>query len=391
MNENMLQSVQERDVVHMSRFDDMIATMKTVDYREKRQFLEYLLRMAETAKHQFSQEDINSLLSYAFEEVDNMLEAIPAAESYKEKDLIFACENYLLGIVMHLCNSPAKLPQKELLKIKALTELVKRERYIETTLDQIFEQTIITKTDINRVLFWVRQTTDEYQKCMLFLGLVHHQKEISKLDSDAKKALADYSVGEMRRLMELRSEDAFNTLELVADVSKHFADDNVIAALRDLLQLEDNHIRFYVIGTLCAMGLDIPQPVIEALARDLEYANLTYLLLQKKGKTALFPAEYATEEYLAKSDLVRWLTYPTELGKAPDEIVYIGRIKQLFKREIFHVFKFRSDSDTLGNDLKNKWLIGWSSNKGGTFSNFDEFAPFEKEPPKKLLSLIQKS
>ena len=69
----------------MSRFDDMIATMKTVDYREKRQFLEYLVRMAETAKHQFSQEDINSLLSYAFEEVDNMLEAIPAAESYKGK------------------------------------------------------------------------------------------------------------------------------------------------------------------------------------------------------------------------------------------------------------------------------------------------------------------
>ena len=142
--------------------------------------------------------------------------------------------------------------------------------------------------------------------------------------------------------------------------------------------------------TLCCIGADIPQPVIEALALDLEYANTTYHNLCRQGKVALFPAEYATEEYLAKSDMVRWLTYPTELGKAPDEIVYIGKIKQMFKKEIFHVFKYRSDSDTLGDDLKNKWLVGWSSDEGGTFSNFDEFAPFEMESTQKTLKLIKK-
>lgn len=374
----------------MSKFDEIIATLKTVDYNEKMQFLEYLVRMAEQAKHQFSQEDKDALLTYAYGEVENMLKAIPEAVSYKEKDLIFACENFLLGIVMHLCDSPTKLPQEKLLKIKALTELVNQERYIETTLDSIFEQTTITKTDINRLLYWVRQTSDEYQKSMLFLGLAHHQKEMSKLDSDAEKIMADYIAGEMRRLMVLGGEDAWNTLELMADVSKYFADDNVIAALIDLLQLGRNHINSYAVDTLCGMGVDIPQSVIEALARDLEYANTTYHILQRQGKTALFPAECATEEYLAKSDMVRWLTYPTELGKVPDEIVYIGKIKQLFKKEIFHVFKYRSDSDTLGENLKNKWLVGWSSDEGGTFSNFDEFAPFEKESTEKTLKLIKK-
>lgn len=374
----------------MSKFDEIIATLKTVDYNEKMQFLEYLVRMAEQAKHQFSQEDKDALLTYAYGEVENMLKAIPEAVSYKEKDLIFACENFLLGIVMHLCDSPTKLPQEKLLKIKALTELVNQERYIETTLDSIFEQTTITKTDINRLLYWVRQTSDEYQKSMLFLGLAHHQKEMSKLDSDAEKTMADYIAGEMRRLMVLGGEDAWNTLALMADVSKYFADDNVIAALIDLLQLGRNHINSYAVDTLCGMGVDIPQSVIETLARDLEYANTTYHILQRQGKTALFPAECATEEYLAKSDMVRWLTYPTELGKVPDEIVYIGKIKQLFKKEIFHVFKYRSDSDTLGENLKNKWLVGWSSDEGGTFSNFDEFAPFEKESTEKTLKLIKK-
>lgn len=374
----------------MSKFDEMIETMKTAEYREKKQFLEYLVQVAERAKHQFSQQDKDALLTYAYGEVEAMLTDIPAAANYKEKAQIFECENFLLGLVMNLCASPAQLPQDKLLKIKALTELVDRERYIETTLDSIFEQPAITKTDINRLLYWVRQTTDEYQKSMLFLGLAHHQEEMSKLDGDAEKTMADYIAGEMRRLMELEGEDAWNTLELIADVSKYFADDNVIAALRDLLRLGRNHINAYAVDTLCGLGLDVPQPVIEALAWDLEYANTTYHILQRQGKTALFPAECATEEYLAKSDMVRWLTYPTELGKAPDEIVYIGKIKQLLKKEVFHVFKFRSDSDTLGEDLKNKWLVGWSSNEGGTFSNFDEFAPFEKESTEQALKLIKK-
>lgn len=374
----------------MSRFDEIITMLKTVDYTEKRQFLEYLVHMGEKAKHEFSQEDKDALLTYAYEEVENMLKVIPAAANYKEKDLLFACENFLLGMIMQWCDSPNKLPQDKLLKIKALTELVNKERYIETTLDSIFEHPTITEVDINRLLYWVQQTTDEYQKSMLFLGLVNHQNDMSKLDSNAKKVMADYIAAEICRLMACDREDTWNTLELIADASKHFVQNNVISALQDLMKLGHNHINVYAVDTLCGMGLDIPQPVIDALAMDLEYADTTYGILQRRGKADQFPVECATEEYLAKSDLVRWLTYPTELGKVPDEIVYIGKIKQLFKKEVFHVFKYRSDSDALEDELKNKWLVGWSSNEGGTFSNFDEFAPFEQESTEKTLKMIKK-
>lgn len=374
----------------MTKFDEMIATMRSVSFAEKKQFLEYLVRMAEQAKHLFSQEDKDALLSYACEEVENMLRAIPEAANYKEKDLIFECENFLFGLIMNLCTSSAQLPQDKLLKIKALAELVQKERYIETTLDSIFEQPAIEETDMNRLLYWARQSTDEFQKSKLFLGLAHYQDSFEKMSPGAKKLLTDYMTTELRRLPALHSEDAWGALELLADVSKHFADENVAAALLELMKLGRNHINFYAVGTLYHLGQPVPQEVISALALDLEYANLTYGLLQRYEKTALFPAECATEEYLAKSDLVRWLTYPTELGKAPDAIAYIGKIKQPFKKEVFHVFKFRSDSNTLDDALRNKWLVGWSSNEGGTFSNFDEFAPFEKETAEKALKLIKK-
>lgn len=374
----------------MSKFDEMIKTMKASGFREKKQFLQYLAQMAERSKRQFSQEDKDALLTYAYGEAETLLRAIPEAESYKEKDLIFECEDFLLGLVMNLCGHPSQIPQDKLMKIKALAELVNKQRYIETTLDGIFEQPAITEKDVSRLLYWVRQTTDEYQKGKLFEGLVHYEKDLSKLDSGAEKAMGDYIAGEMRRLMALGGEDAWNTLELMADVSKHFASDDVVAALKDVLRLGRNHINAYAVGTLCGLGQAVPQPVIEALAGDLEYANMTYHMLQQQGKTALFPAECATDEYLAKSDLVHWLTYPTELGKAPDAIEYIGKVKKLFKKEVFHVFRYRSDSDNLDEELKNQWLIGWSSDEGGTFSNFDAFAPFEQDTPEKTLKMIRK-
>lgn len=374
----------------MSKVNSMIESLKTMPYSQKKNLLQYLVRMVESGKNRFSREEQEALLQYAYEEVDKMRVDIPRAESYKEKDYIFECENYVLGIVMHLAGTPDKLPPETLQKVQALAELVDKERYVETTLDSIFEEPTIGKTEMNRLLFWVRQTADEYQKSKLYMGLAYYAKDLKKLNGDAKKMLTDYIASELSRLMTLDTEDTWNALELLADVSKHFADEKVIALLQELVKLGRSHINFYAVETLLGLGQSVPQAAIDALAADLEYANLTYGSLQRHGKTAMFPAEYATEEYLAKSDLVRWLTYPTELGKAPDEIAYIGRVKKFLRKEVFHVFKYRSDSDNLDDEKKNKWLIGWSSNEGGTFSNFDEYAPFEQETVEKTLKLIQK-
>ena len=65
----------------MSRFNEMISRMRAAGYAEKRQFLQYLAQMAERAKHQFSAEDKTALLSYAYEEAEQMMQAIPKAGS----------------------------------------------------------------------------------------------------------------------------------------------------------------------------------------------------------------------------------------------------------------------------------------------------------------------
>lgn len=369
--------------------------MKSEDYPTKKQLLEYILHVVQTSensKKALNRDDKAAILNYAYSEIDAFLAAIPNAVSYKEKDRIFACENLVLGLIMHVCPTPAEIPEDVLAKIKVLVELVAKEQYIETSLAGLFEQESIEEFEISRLISLVDQTSDEYQKGMFYIGLAHYQEDISKFSNAAKARIADYIAGEIMRYLkqEPLDEDGINNLAWASDISKHFINDKTVGLLYEILKLGYNSVNFCVIDTLLFVGQHVPADAIITLAQNLSYANLTFALLLKYEKQEMFPKEYSSPEYLAKSDLVHWLMYPTELGKEPDEIEYIGRIAGHFKKEVYYVFKYRSDSDTLGDDLKNKWLIGWSSADGGTFSNFSEYALFEKESIDATLKNIQK-
>ena len=379
----------------MSQFDSILSSMKSEPYPTKKQLLEYTLHVLQNTQKGGSPlepEDKAAILQYAYGEIETFLSAIPRADSYKEKDLIFTCEDLLLGLIMHLCPSPTEIPQDILAKIQLLTQIIEKERYIETTLDALFKQESIGETEVSHLLSLVTHVEDEYQKGMLYVGLLYYKDQISKLTDSAKACIASHLTAELKRYLAQNhpDTDCIHNLELLADISRDFANDAIINLLYKAMNLGYSNISYFAADALLALSREIPPEITLSLAQDLEYAKLTYTAFVKNGKQALFPAEYSTAEYLAKSDMVHWLTYPTELGHAPDEIEYIGKITYLFKQEVYHVFKYRSDSDTLGENLKNKWLIGWSSEDGGTFSNFDEYALYEKATISATLKNIKK-
>lgn len=375
----------------MSQINEMIGAMKAAPYKEKKQYLQYLCRMAEVARSKISSQDREALMAALFDEVEQMRRDIPEAANYREKSLIFDCADNLFGILWNLNGPPTNWTEEQQLKIKSLVQLIKEEKYIENTLNDLFNQPAITDADIKRLLYWAKQSTDEYQKGQLFFGLGYHQAKLHKLSEAAKELLADYLVSELRRLMGVDSEDARTTLEAIAGICGFFANDALLYALQELLQLGHNSINCFAVATLLHLGEDIPQSVIDELASDPEYAHFVYQSLQAVGKAALFPAQYAGEENLAKSALVSWLTYPTELGMVPEEIEYIGKIKFLFQKDAFHIFKFRSHSDTLEDGIKGKWLVGWSTLNGRSFSHFDELSAFQGATTAETLKAIKKT
>ena len=373
----------------MATFTSIIKDIKNLsNFSEKNSFLTVILNSFQNKKVKLSEEDRRELAQFAFSEVKKLLSLIPNVTTYKEKDAIFAYEDSLLGIVMLTHSSPAQIPQNNMSDIQALVDLVNRERFVETALDEIFNGNSKEKSDVERLIGLAMPLKDEYQKGQIFHGLLHYQNNIKELPDESRQVFAEYISSEMKRyLAGPLTDDIINNLEIVCDVAQHFINETISGLLYDVLKLNKNNISYYAVSTLLSFEKTIPEEVVISLANDIVYADMTYSLLKRYGLSSMFPSELENPEYLAKSDLVHWLTYPTELGKQPDEIEFLGKLK---KKEEYYVFRYRSDSDNLGEDLKGKWLIGWSNDEGGTFSNFDLYSEFEKKTIEKTLKNIKK-
>lgn len=376
----------------MSDISNMIEALKQADFQDKIQFLNYLVNVAQKNRRALSDQDREALVNYLQELVDLLPREILDAPSYRRKDTFFTIGDCILFLIMELYPGPDQVPETLLQKTKALADMINQLRTIESTLDDLFTRDAITPTDLNRLLYWVRQTSDEFQRSKLYLGLVHYAGDLEKFTPEAKEQMGKFLQDELARLLSTGApdEDRLIALELIVDVCRHFPREEMTDSLYRALELDSSDVRFYAAETLLCLNRTIPESVIRALAEDPVYANLTHNLLVNHGIAHLFPAELATEENLAKSDLVHWLTFPTELGKAPDAIEYVGKVKFLFRKYPYHVFKFRSDSNTLDEAGKNKWLVGWSSRDGKTFSDFVEYAQVEQETLEETLKYIKK-
>ena len=370
-------------------FEYIIETLKNLSsYNEKGSFLSSVLYSLKSKKIKLKENDKKMLAQFTFKEIEELIFLIPTVKSYKEKDGIFGYEDALLGRVMACHSSPAEISKENLNNINILIELVNKERFLEMAIDDIFEKDINDRATVEKLISMLSSVEDEFHRGQLYQGLAHYRNKIDKLPSESKQALGDYINAEMKRLSESGSDETIlNNLEFACDIAKYFVSDSIINRLYECLKLKNNAISFYAIGSLLDAKCNIPSDVVASLANDLIYADITYSLLSKHGKQNMFPSELANDEYLAKSDLVHWLTYPTELGKAPDEIELLGKIR---KKGDYYIFKFKSDSDILSDELKNKYLIGWANNDGGTFSNFDLYESFEQKTIEKTLKKIKK-
>ena len=373
----------------MTTFTPIIEDIKSLStFSEKTSFLTVILNSFQDKKTKIIIEDKKELAAFAFEEISKLIELIPTLQTYKEKDEAFGYKDALLGIVMMCYSSPAEIDEMNLNNIKTLMALVDKESFVENAIDNIFKNNQNDKETVNQLLASVIPLKDEFQKGQIYQGLLHYQDGISKLPLDSKMLFADYISSELKRYLDTPLDDTIvNNLEFACDVAKYFINDTIISLLNDILKLEQNNVSFYAVATLLNADQTVPSNVIESLANDIVYANMTYGILKQYGLQSLFPAELSNSEYLAKSDLVHWLTYPTELGKKPDQIEYLGKVK---KKEEYYIFRYMSDSDNLEDDRKNQWLIGWSNDEGGTFSDFDLYSVFEKETIEKTLKNIKK-
>ncbi len=380
----------------MHPFEQIFDHIRGADnYRERCRLMEYLYKVTENRKKTLDESDRRALADFALKEAAGLPAIIEATEDAAALDDVCTYAGFIPAFVMLAYPQASDLPEADYAHMLALHDVLARKRFLENAVDEAFEEKVPAAEDMDRLLCVVAPLKEEYYKGKFFVGILHYRDKVEKMTPDAKQRLVAYTASELRRYLAMESfgKVVMDALEMVVDACSLYMTDELAALLAEILPRVNNTIRFFALQTLLRAQKTVPNvgQMVDDLAHDLEHADALYHLLRDIGKTELFPTELATPEYLAKSDLVHWLTYPTELGQKPDDIEYLGMVKKgLFKAEVYHVFRFKSMSDTLDDDSKGKWLIGWSNDDGGTFSKFDHYDDYDGGTLEKTLKNIKK-
>lgn len=374
----------------MAQFDEIFNDIQNSnDYEENARLLQYLGNVLKANMAKLPAEEKISIKDFALKEMQKLIEVIPSAKNYREKDKMFFYEDSVL-MIFTLMGDHNSLTDEQADILQKLIATVSKERVLENSVDKMFELAKIEKSDVEAVLSIAKPIKDDYQRGMLFQGLLEHKDKIKNMSADAKSAIAEFTESELERLLSEKdlSDDAVSIIEFAADVSKYFITGKILDMLEKAMSVVENQVKYFILETLLDNNRQVSADAIKEIAGDLSYANLLKNVLVKYGKANLFPKEYDTPEYLAKSDLVHWLCYPTELNQKPDAIELLG--KATVKKEDYFIFKYKSDSDNLTDELQNVWLIGWSGSQGSTFSEFDKLSDYEKKTTEKTVKYITK-
>jgi hypothetical protein len=111
-----------------------------------------------------------------------------------------------------------------------------------------------------------------------------------------------------------------NEAALLLDLMGYFPPEKVLVELGRGLRYRDPRLKYFVISSLLRLGQPVNAGQIEMVAAYDEMRNYMYDRLKQAGKDNFFPKKYRNQEAFAESNMVDWLAYPTELGRAPDEI-----------------------------------------------------------------------
>jgi hypothetical protein len=171
--------------------------------------------------------------------------------------------------------------------------------------------------------------------------------------------------------------------------------------LRSALSFTDPRLKYFAVIGLLRQSEAVEQEYLRDIAASPEMRNWFYDQLARMGKENLFPEEFKTQEALAESNMVNWLTYPTELGRAPDEIelMHVGAFDTETEDGLIDYFVFRFRTFEPHWAAKDGWMAGISGpflrkdspstkSYGGTFSRFD---PWESKSAEEHLGDIQET
>jgi len=168
---------------------------------------------------------------------------------------------------------------------------------------------------------------------------------------------------------------------LLLDLSRFFETEESSRALDLGVESADPRLKFFSARALMSVGHEVPDVALRDIAASSEMRNFLFEYLESTNRVDRFPKEFLSQEAFAESEMVDWLIYPTELGRAPSEIDVVRTVDATLDGNdyIYYVFRFRTNPPHWA--AEDGWMLGVAgpflvsaapspTSYGDTFSTF---------------------
>jgi hypothetical protein len=185
---------------------------------------------------------------------------------------------------------------------------------------------------------------------------------------------------------------------VLLDLTGYLPAEKVEPDLRKVLAFHDPRLKYFALSSLIRLGKRVTAEDVAGVAQLPEMRTWLYKRLDESGQLAVFPAKFKTQAAFAEAEMVYWLTYPTELGRPPDEIelMKVVTVKSGAKKTAVDYYVFRFGTQPPHWAAKDGWLAGIAgpyphgselivSSVGGTFS---EFRKWDSRSPEEHVKAI---
>ncbi|MBO5349354.1 MAG: hypothetical protein J6A89_06010 [Clostridia bacterium] len=200
---------------------------------------------------------------------------------------------------------------------------------------------------LKNTLVTVYEAVDNCVANCMALIILNNDPTFELLDQEQKEILINATNRKLQDIINYlkNSENIDNTvyqdLELIIDLASYMNDRKINKQIEELSSLPlDFSCSLFIAKYKLINNISIKSEEIEKLIQDKKEIDRVVSVFEKNGGNNLLAKMEIKQEEIAKSAMINWLEYPTELGEEPDDIELLGTLD--LNGEIVYIYKFKS-------------------------------------------------
>lgn len=248
---------------------------------------------------------------------------------------------------------------------------------------------------INTLVTVYQRVDNGISDCMALIILKNDPK-FEHFDNEQKNIIITVTKEKLRAILNYLKKgnidpSVYQTLEVIVDLACYLNDDEITTLINEIDDLGENgSADIFIIKYKIIKNLDIKDEKLSKLKNSKESLWTLYNVIEKLNMSAKYLSD-VTQESIAKSDMIKWLIYPTELGDYPDTIDLLGSF--VYNNTRCYAYKFSKNGFKIQGEMLG--VAGGypidkvsSISSGYTFSKFENVSDNWEKEAEELVEFI---